>query len=154
MKKIMRRKPAGVALVTAIFLLVVLSGLGVAMVSLSTSQQAGVVQDEQGARAYEAARAGIEWAVYTVTQSGTVPKSAALTCPTTFAMPANTSLSSFTVTITCTEVAPAYGDGSANDATADHFRITATACNGPKNAACPSAVRGPDYVQRVINAQL
>ena len=154
MKRTMRRKPAGVALVTAICLLVVLSGLGVAMVSLSTSQQAGAVQDEQGARAYEAARAGIEWALFTVTQGGTTPKSAALTCPTTFAMPANTSLSSFTVTITCSPIPAGYGDNTTADPTADHFRITATSCNGQRNAACPSAVRGPDYVQRVINAQL
>jgi MSHA biogenesis protein MshP len=154
MNKTMRRKPAGVALVTAIFLLVVLSGLGVAMVSLTTSQQAGSVQDEQGARAYEAARAGIEWALFTVTTSGATPRSAALACPTTFAMPANTSLSSFTVTITCTPVSPGYGDNTGSDPTADHFRITATACNGPKNNACPNAVKGPDYVQRVVNAQL
>lgn len=154
MNKTLRRKPAGVALITAIFLLVVLSGLGVAIISLTTSQQAGALQDEQGARAYQAASAGIEWALYVVKTSTLTPQASALTCPTTFAMPLNTSLSAFTVTITCSGVTPAYGDNSASDPTAGHFRITATACNGDLGVACPSAVRGPDYVQRVISAQL
>lgn len=154
MKKTLRRKPAGVALVTAIFLLVVLAGLGVAMVSLTTSQQAGAVQDEQGARAYEAARAGMEWALFRVRTSNATPQASALACPTTFSMPRNTSLSAFTVTVTCSGVQAGYGDNSANDPTAGHFRITVTACNGALGAPCPSNPPGPDYVQRVIQAQL
>ncbi|HWW70335.1 MAG TPA: agglutinin biogenesis protein MshP [Duganella sp.] len=154
MKKTIRRKPAGVALVTAIFLLVVLAGLGVAIISLTTSQQASAVQDEQGARAYEAARAGIEWALFRVRTSNASPQASALACPTTFPLPRNTSLSAFTVTITCSGVQPGYGDNSAQDPTAGHFRIVATACNGAAGAPCPSAAPGPDYVQRVIEAQL
>ena len=58
--------PRGFAIVSAIFILVVLSVLGAAMVSLSTSQHLGSAQDVQGARAYQAARSGVEWGLYQV----------------------------------------------------------------------------------------
>lgn len=49
---------------TAIFLLVVLAALGAAMLTFSSAQHAGATLDVQGARAYQAARAGIEWGAY------------------------------------------------------------------------------------------
>jgi MSHA biogenesis protein MshP len=147
------RKQAGVALVTAIFLLVVLAGLAVAVVSLSSSQQDAAVKDEMGTRAYLAARAGMEWALYTAFQGAGTPE-ANLNCltvpPTRFRMPPGT-LSAFSVTIQCTQPVKGYGDNSASDPTAGHFRITVTACNQPP---CPANNPGPDYVQRQITAQL
>jgi MSHA biogenesis protein MshP len=65
-----RRQARGVAIITAIFLLVAVAGLAVAIVTLTTTQQAGTAQDIQGIRAYQAAKAGIEWALYTAQQSG------------------------------------------------------------------------------------
>lgn len=56
----------GFALVTAIFLLVVLAALGAFMVSMSGVQHTTSAQDVQGSRAYQAARAGIEWGVYQI----------------------------------------------------------------------------------------
>jgi len=161
MKLRMIRNSGGVALVTAIFLLVVLSGLAVAVVSLTTSQQSAATQDEQSARAYQAARAGMEWAIYTSLQTGGGLAQNPLGCELTpanaisFGLPAPT-LSAFTVTVTCTRPAAGYGNppnGQA-DATANGIRITVTACNQPANNACPNNAPGPDYVQRVIQAQL
>lgn len=147
-------KQAGVALVTAIFLLVVLAGLAVAAVSLSSSQQDAAAKDEMGTRAYLAAKAGMEWALFTALQGGAGTPEANLNCltpiPTSFAMPPGT-LSAFSVTIRCTQPVRGYGDNSANDPTAGHFRITVTACNQPP---CPANNPGPDYVQRQIMAQL
>lgn len=150
------RKPAGVALVTAIFLLVVLAGLAVAVVSLTTSQQSNAAKDELSARAYLSAKAGVQWALFTALQPPNNNPFTQVNCaaPITFQMPAGTTLSAFTVTVNCTAAAPFYGDGTINDPTARRFRITATACNGPAGAACPSVNPGPDYVQRVITAQL
>jgi MSHA biogenesis protein MshP len=152
------RKSAGVALVTAIFLLVVLAGLAVAVVSLTTAQQASSVQDIQGARAYQSAKTGIEWALYQALQTGSGTPSANLGCAAgatySFGMPSNTSLSAFTVTVTCTAPANFFGNGTVSDPTAGHFRITATACNQPTGGACPNPAPGADYVQRVITAQL
>lgn len=58
------RARKGFAVVTAIFLLVVLAALGVGMLMFSRAQQVSSSYDVQGARAYQAARAGIEWALY------------------------------------------------------------------------------------------
>ena len=153
------RRSGGVALVTAIFLLVVLSGLAVAVVSLTTSQQSAAAQDEQGARAYQAARAGIEWALFVSLRSGMVNP---LGCERvqanghSFVLPAAT-LSAFTVTVTCSPPALGYGPNPATGPTAGGIKITATACNQPNPAdnTCPNlGTPGPDYVQRVIDAQL
>lgn len=51
----------GFALVAAIVILVILAGLGGFVVSLTTSQNLSLAQDVQSARAYQAARAGIEY---------------------------------------------------------------------------------------------
>src|SRR4030065_2779656 len=50
----------GFSLVSAIFLLVVIAALGTFAVTLSTTQQQSAALDVLGARAYQAARAGIE----------------------------------------------------------------------------------------------
>jgi len=59
-----RAKSGGFAIVTAIFLIVVLAALGVGMLVFSRAQQASSAYDVQGSRAYQAARAGLEWAIY------------------------------------------------------------------------------------------
>lgn len=56
----------GFSIVSAIFLLVVLSSLGAVMLTFSTVQQASSAQDLEGARAYQAARAGIEYGLYQI----------------------------------------------------------------------------------------
>jgi MSHA biogenesis protein MshP len=146
------RKQTGLALVTAIFLLVVLAGLAVAVVSLRTSQQDSSVKDELGTRAYLAAKAGMDWALFTALQGpGTPNANLCAAGPVTFRMPLNTMLDAFFVNVTCSAVAGRYGVGAGADPTAGHFLITVTACNA---AVCPAAVPGPEYVQRVITAQL
>lgn len=147
-----RRRAGGIGIVTAIFLLVVLAALGTAIVTLTTNQVATSVQDQQGARSYQAARAGIEWALYIALRSNTpaTPAASLSGCTAgsgyTFAMPPNTTLSSFSVTVTCEQVA----------STAAHFWIRATACNEPNGAlGCPNNVsKSAEYVQRVVEVQL
>jgi MSHA biogenesis protein MshP len=56
----------GFLLVTAIFLLVILAALGAFILTISGTQQTSSALDVQGTRAYQAARAGIEWASYQV----------------------------------------------------------------------------------------
>ncbi len=57
---------SGFAAIAAMFLLVVLAGLGAFMVSFSNTQQLSAAQDIQGTRAYWAARAGLDWAIAAV----------------------------------------------------------------------------------------
>ena len=133
------RPARGFSIVTAIFLLVVLSALGVALLSISTMQHAESALDVQGARAYQAARAGMEWGVYRQRVDGSCLASR------DFPMPANGALSSFSVTVRCT---PAAG-------VLPRFQVIATACNQPVGGVCSTAnaSNNPDYVQRVVQAE-
>ena len=56
----------GFSLPTAIFLLVVLAGLGAVMATFFTVQQQSSALDILGERAYQASRAGIEWGAFQV----------------------------------------------------------------------------------------
>jgi MSHA biogenesis protein MshP len=134
-----RRRQAGVGIVTAIFLLVVLAGLGVAMVSIYTSQQASANIDLLGARAYQAARAGLEWGIFRQTRNG------ACDGETIFKMPAGTSLSDFSVVVTCKR----QGGG----ALVRHV-IAATACNMPDGGGHCVNVNNPESVRRTLEAEL
>lgn len=132
----------GVSIVTAIFLLVVLAGLGVAIVSVSSGSQVSAALDVQGTRAFQAARAGVEWGLFRQLRPTLVPG----TCFTTntFALPAGSSLAGFTVTVSCTLTT---GPG-----TLERRQIIATACNQP-GPGCPNPTSNSDYVQRVVQVE-
>lgn len=130
------RRSSGVGLVTAIFLLVVLAGLGVAMVSISSAQHQASGLDVQGVRAYQAARAGIEWGLYHLS---TPTPNCSPRQP--FALPPTSSLTGFVVTVKCTPSA----SGPAR------YGLESTACNLPKaDGTCPNASNNPNYVERKI----
>jgi MSHA biogenesis protein MshP len=91
----MNRTPSrqqGFAAVAAVFLVVILAGLGAFMVTFSNTQQLTSAQDVQGSRAYWAARAGLGWGVATIT-------AASATCPPS---PTTLTVETFTVAVTCT----------------------------------------------------
>lgn len=138
-----RSRQAGVSLVTAIFLLVVLSALGAAIVSLSAGQQISSALDLTGTRAYEAARSGVEVGLFQNTQAGQCAPQVSL-------VPPAPTMGAFTVTVRCVV------NQTANlpDGLPKVTVITATACNQPANNACPNpAPTSPDYVQRVVTVQ-
>jgi MSHA biogenesis protein MshP len=60
----------GFSLVSAVFLLVVLAGLGVYAVRLNTLQQQSVTAGLRAAQAFEAARTGVAWAAYRALNAG------------------------------------------------------------------------------------
>ena len=64
-----RKGTRGFSLISAIFLLVVITLLGAYVVTLSTSQQTTEALDVEGARAYQAARAGVEWGAWQILQA-------------------------------------------------------------------------------------
>jgi len=135
----------GVGLVIAIFLLVVIAALAVAMTVIFTSQRSSADLDLQGARAYQAARAGMEWGVFRQRRQG-------LCTTESFAMDGATSLAGFTVTVACEKIeGPVTRTG--DEDTLDRWRLRATACNMPNAGACPNAQNNPDYVQRVMEVQ-
>ena len=139
-----QRLQRGFTLVTAIFILVVLVSLAAAITLISTSQQLGSAADIQGAKAYQAARAGIEWGVYQVTRASTCSAS------TTFTLtPA--SLSDFTITVECTP----FTDASTGPTV---YRIIATACNRPgTGGSCPNTDAGgpgSNYIERRLQVSI
>ncbi|WP_223468007.1 agglutinin biogenesis protein MshP [Massilia soli] len=134
----------GVGLVTAIFLLVVIAGLAVAMVTVFTTQQTSSALDVQGTRAYQAARAGIEWGVFKHQRPD--PCNAT----NSFAMPQGTSLGAFTVTVACTLIEGPDTESGDTEAL-DQRKVTVVACNAPSAAGtCPNPSNSSDYVQRVM----
>lgn len=136
----------GVGLITAIFLLVVIAALAVAMVTVFTTQQTSSALDLQGARAYQAARAGLEWGIFKHAR----PDPCAST--SSFAIGEKTSLDGFTVTVTCKLMDGPDTDGGDTEVL-DQRKVTVVACNSPSEAgACPNPGNSSDYVQRTMEA--
>ena len=98
------RGQTGFSLISAIFLLVVIAALGTFAVTLSTTQQQGEALDVLGSRAYQAARAGIEWGAFEIVQSQVSPTFAqncqAGATSASF-VPAAATLNNFNVTVAC-----------------------------------------------------
>jgi MSHA biogenesis protein MshP len=132
--------------VTAIFLIVVLAALGAFMVTISGLQQTSGALDVQGARAYQAARAGIEWKTYQVVQ----PPQPSPNCVPSQNLTLSGTLSAFTVTVQCTTFTTANELGIA----VNLYQITSTACNAPSAGNCPSTAAnpGPRYLERRLQA--
>jgi len=129
------RRAKGFALILALFLIVSLAAIGAYLLTVSNAQVESGIMDEQSARAYQAARGGLEWGAYQVLQAGNCWAG-----PATMPFPAD--LANFSASVTCTDFTPET-EGGAPVAT---FRITSTGCNA---AACPGAAV-PGYVERQL----
>lgn len=141
-----RCRAAGVGLVTAIFLLVVLAGLGVAAVTIFNAQQASSSLDLDGAKAYQAARAGIEWGLFKQRREGQ--------CQNASFGFGDSVLANFTVTVNCRAIGGLV-DSEGKPSTLVRFRITAVACNQPVGGACTGeANNSPDFVQRRLEVEI
>ena len=138
-----RRLPpaeSGFVLPTAIFLLVVLAALGTYMVTLSRTSHISSALDIQGARAYQAARTGIEWAAWRVVDPPTQPPTSTTLCPaspTTLTLAGT--LDAFAVSVSCTRTQ--FTDGAEPVAM---YQIVSTATSG--------VVGEMGYVERQIQA--
>ena len=127
------RRQRGFALVVAIFLLVVLASLGVYIVKISGVQHATVNLALMGARAFEAARTGIEWGAFQALDSGA--------CTTTTLNLTEAGLAGFAVDVTCTTTSH-----TETGTTYNLFVIAVEARSG--------AYGTPDYVSRRMQASV
>ena len=123
----------GFTIVAAIFLLVVLAALGAFVLTVSSAQHMTSAQDLQGARAYQAARSGIEWGAYQVVRHSSCAASTPIS-------PGGT-LGGINVTVLCTSAGWTYAEAG-NSVTL--YQITATASQGTLGSAT--------YVERQIQA--
>jgi MSHA biogenesis protein MshP len=71
-----RRASRGFAIVSAIFILVALAALAVAITVITTRANTGQALDIIGSRAYQAARTGLDWAAYQVLDPANVTATA------------------------------------------------------------------------------
>ena len=152
--------PRGFAIVSAIFILVVLAALGAFILTVFGHQQVGSALDVQGVRAYQAARAGVEWGLYRVQATSIDPNSR--TCigggnsSTTSFVPVAATLSGFVVTVTCEYFPPPVPPDPNNSPR--QFVVQSTACNEPvagwtaTTVACPNTTGpGAFYVERRVS---
>lgn len=127
----------GIGTIAALVVLVILAALAAAIAVVSSSQHAGVALDLQGAKALQAARAGIEYGIYRAVVE--TPAN----CGTTHL---NLAATGFTVTVNCA-VVPADEQGLGTI-----YRIRSTACQPPSGGACPGDTSSTYYVERHIEA--
>lgn len=145
----LKKKAQGFSLVAAIFLLVIIAGLGAFMLSVYSVQRATSNQDVLGTRAYHAAKAGLEWASFQILD----PENAiAITAPATCAAATGSpvfggALQGFVVNVTCNLTETREGSNVIR-----LYQITSTAFWPP--APGVGTVPGPDYVERRIYTSL
>lgn len=120
------RCQAGFTLVQAVFVLVVLALLGVAMMRLVGVQNSTNLFALQGARAYQAARAGVEWGI---------AQSSSGACNGSFMV------DHFSVTVTCSQ--QMFTEGGASYPV---YKIS--------SLAIFASYGKPDYVQRTLEAKV
>lgn len=128
------KKASGFTLITAIFLLSVVAVLSVYMINARVVQQTTLVYSLQGARAMQAARAGIEWAIYDSTVSGN--------CSSPSFPLTGIALSAFTVTLTCSSSVHLEAGGPSITT----YRLTSIATTGDYGTL--------DYVYRRLEASV
>lgn len=134
------RHARGFVLPAAIFLIVIMAALGAFIARITVAANTASGQDMQGARALQAARAGIEAGLYAVRVGGNCP-GGTLVSPAGF--------NGFRVVWACS--AYPFADGGSNHTL---WQITSTACY--TSGACPSSdaaeVAGADYTERQLVA--
>jgi MSHA biogenesis protein MshP len=127
------RPERGFALVGAIFLLVVIALAVAAMGRLAVVQTGSSDLELQQARAYQAARAGLEWGLYQLLEDG-------VDCPSGPVDLSGSGLAEFSVQLGCVKL-PCATEVCAQTYTNENgqpinlYRLTATAQNSPAERA-------------------
>lgn len=129
----------GFALPAAVFLLVVIGGLAAWMTRLTTATLAQEALELEGARAYQAAQAGLEAGIYAARVGGSCASR-----NVTF----SGALERYTASVGCT--ASTADEGGV---TVTLYALTSIACNQPDAGACPNASpTSAEYVERHLGA--
>ncbi len=153
-RRIGARSEAGFSAVTAIVILVILAVLGAAIVTITGTRSTSAALDVLGSRAYQAARAGIEWGAFQIRnpENTNNPVRYDCTVPATTHFALAGALTGFTVSVTCSSTdATEFGNA------VRIFQLVANACNIPVGAApgtCPNTVTSFNYVERQVTAVL
>ena len=126
-----RKRCGGFSLISAIFLLVVVTLLGAYVATLSSNQHIAEALDVEGARAYQAARAGVDWGAWQLLQA---PAGAFRTsCDgATYATPFSQALAGLPGTLSGFAVQVQCGSAATTEAGVNIrvYRLTVTASKG------------------------
>lgn len=106
-------RQAGLSIISAIFMLLLMAALGAFMLTFSSTQHITQAQDIQGSRAYWAARSGLEWGAYRVLNDNA--------CAAT-----SFTVADFSVVVSCSLSGP-YAEGGSN---VNVYQLTSTASQG------------------------
>ena len=145
----MRRQQRGFGAIMAIVVVVMMASLAAGLARIGMAQQLGSAQDVQSARAWAAARAGIEWGLFRALSS-TTPADAWKTCSSLAQTLDLSATTGFYVTVSCDSAV--YNEGESAPGTPNVvrvFRIEATACNSATSCPDPVAATGAGYVERM-----
>lgn len=145
------RRQRGFLMIAAVFLIVVLAALVGYMLTVSTTSQASSAADLNSARAYQAARAGLEWGTFRILRGAGGAGTFETQCAAGSATPRNLSfgstLTGFTATVSCTA-----GSLTEGAATVTAYRIISVGCN---DTSCPNAATtSSGYVEREVALSL
>ena len=147
---------AGFSAVTAIVILVILAVLGAAIVTITGTRSASAALDVLGSKAYQSARAGIEWGAFQIRNPENTnaappgPYTTQYACPgpaTSFSLGGE--LAGFTVTVQCTST-PYTEFGNL----VTIYQLVATSCNIPLGADCPNTTTAFNYVERQMTGSM
>ncbi len=131
-----RHRQRGVALIGAIFVVVILAMLGIYMVTLSGVQHATTSQAVIASRVYYGAKAGLEWGIH----QAIGPTVSTCNAPFTTPLAPIAGLGDINVTVTCTCTYPAVCVSGATSV----YYLTSTATYGTYGSA--------GYAQRRLEA--
>ncbi len=136
---------SGFVLPAAVFLLVVLGGLAAWMMQLTTATLAQEDLEIQGARAYQAAQAGLEAGI---SIAAALPAAADCTTVKQTITFVTGQLTDFTASVTCLAYTANEGGTIAN-----FFQIASVACNQPTSGVCPNPTPTlGEYAERKMQA--
>ena len=137
----MNRRQQGFSVVLMLALIVLLGGMLVFTVSVSSSMHAGAAREIGAARAAQAAAAGLEWGRFRVRMGAAANCAAATNLTLPLASGAHP------VTVRCTLT----GTHTEGAATVRTYQLTATACRPAAAGACPNALVSSDYVEALAS---
>ncbi len=128
----------GFSLVAAIFLIVIVAGLGTFMITIGTTQQQTSLLSVLQSRAVFAADSGMQWGIGSVL--ATPPPGVCFASPTTFNLTGG-ALAGYTVSLSCSAVNIDEGPNNYNV-----FQLASTASRG--------LFGSPDFVSRTLRASV
>lgn len=119
-----RARCAGMALVSAIFLIVVLAGLGISLMNLSNVEQDTASKTNLAAKVYYGSKAGLDWGIQQAIAAG------ACAASTNFNLTQG-SLNGVALTVTCTSAAQGASNcGLTGTSTCNTYYLTSRATLG------------------------